>query len=66
MRDIEVGVLLLIDSEVWQIVGDYTEVATHYDYELRLVSNNDVWDMYSTKTIYDNIRESDWKLINVT
>lgn len=65
MQDLEKGQLILINEEVWRIVGDYTEVDTPLDYEIQLVENSDIWETYRKVTIVKNIKKGDWSLINV-
>lgn len=65
MRELEKGQLILIDGEIWRIVGDYTEVETPLDYELELVSNSDIWETYRAVTIIRNIKKGDWSFVNV-
>lgn len=65
MPKLEIGQLLLIDSEVWRIVADYTDVYTPIDYELVLVTNTDVWESYQKGKILHHIHNGDWKFIRL-
>lgn len=65
MHELEKGTLLLIDGEVWTVVGDYTEVKTPIDYELELVSNTDVWESFRESTIRKNVQRGSWQFIKV-
>lgn len=56
--------LVLVDGEVYKLIGDYSSVEARNDFEFQHMQNSDDTMMLSTREVIRKLRNG-WQIINV-
>lgn len=64
LKKLKANKFVLIDGEVYELIGDYSEVETKYDYEFTHIENNSDTFMASTHEVMVKL-QNNWKVIKL-